>query len=65
MVDEGVTGMKFAYGDVKDLQVKVKYMFEHHEEAERMGANGYKLIETEYSPETHYEQLLDVFKSVI
>ena len=30
-----------------------------------MGENGYQLIETIYSPNTHYKQLMYVFKKVM
>lgn len=62
MVNDGETGLKFKYADTKDLMSKVQYLFEHQEEARRMGENGYQLIETVYSPETHYKQLIEVFK---
>lgn len=65
MVEDGRTGLKFKYGDIKNLKSKVTYMFEHKKETEDMGRNGYQLIETVYSPEAHYVQLMDVFKKVI
>ena len=40
-------------------------MFKHQEEAKKMGENGYKLIETVYSPEAHYQQLVEVFNKVL
>ena len=57
--------MKFKYADAKDLITKVQYMFKHQEEAKKMGENGYKLIETVYSPEAHYQQLVEVFNKVL
>ena len=65
MVSNGETGLKFKYADAKDLITKVQYMFEHQEEAKKMGENGYKLIETVYSPEAHYQQLMEVFNKVM
>lgn len=65
MVDDGVTGLKFKYGDVDDLRTKIQYMFEHTEEAKQMGENGYQLIETKYSPSSHNDQLMEVFKKVL
>ena len=65
MVSNAETGLKFKYADAKDLITKVQYMFKHQEEAKKMGENGYKLIETVYSPEAHYQQLVGVFNKVL
>lgn len=61
MVDEGITGMKFKYADLDDLRRCVTYMMEHPDGSRAMGENAYRLIETKYSPESHYEKLMDVF----
>lgn len=65
MVEEGYTGLKFKYADLDDFRKKITYMFEHPEEAKVMGENGYKLIESKYSPETHYQSLMRVFDKVL
>lgn len=65
MVDERVTGMKFIYGNIEDLKSKVRFMFDHQAETVEMGANGYKLIETIYSPEAHYNKLMILFNSIV
>lgn len=64
MVKEGDTGLKFKYADVEDLRSKIHWIFNHQENAKRMGENGYKLIETVYSPDAHYKQLMEVFYKV-
>lgn len=65
MVREGETGLKFKYADIEDFREKIRWMFEHQEEAKRMGENGYKLIETVYSPEAHYETLMGIFEKLV
>ena len=65
MVNEGKTGMKFKYADLEDFRKKITYLMEHPEETKKMGENGYKLIETKYSPETHYKALMEVFNLVL
>lgn len=65
MVEEGKTGMKFKYADINDFRSKITFMMEHVDEARTMGENGYKLIETKYSSETHYHQLMKVFENVM
>ncbi len=65
MVDEGNTGMKFRYADLDDLRRRVSYMIEHPEESKTMGENAYKLIETKYSPESHYNKLIELMNKVV
>lgn len=65
MVKEGETGLKFKYADIEDFREKIRWMFEHQEEAKKMGENGYKLIETVYSPEAHYETLMSIFEKLV
>lgn len=65
MVDEGQTGMKFKYADLNDLRRCVSYMIEHPEESKTMGEKAYKLIETKYSPDIHYNKLIGLMNKVI
>ncbi len=64
MVEEGKTGLKFKYADLENFRAKITYMFEHMDEAKQMGENGYKLVETKYSPETHYKTLMELFAQI-
>ena len=65
MVEEGETGLKFKYANIEDFRKKITYMFENIDKAQMMGENGYKLIETKYSPENHYKALMEVINKVI
>ena len=65
MVDEGNTGMKFRYADLDDLRRCVSYMIEHPEASMAMGENAYHLIETKYSPDSHYNKLIELMNKVI
>lgn len=65
MVEEGKSGMKFKYADLNDLRRCVSYMIEHPEESKIMGENAYKLIETKYSPDSHYNKLIKLMNKVI
>lgn len=65
MVEEDKTGMKFKYADLDDLRRCVSYMIEHPEESKTMGENAYKLIETKYSPESHYNKLIELMNKVV
>ncbi len=64
MVDDQVTGLKFKYADIDDFREKIVWMFEHQEDARKMGEAGYRLIETKYSPQTHYQTLMELFNRV-
>lgn len=65
MVREKETGLKFEYANVDDLRNRINWMFNHLEEAKVMGENGYKLIESIYSPDAHYNELVNVFNTVL
>lgn len=64
LVHNNETGLTFEYANVDDLRSKIKYMLEHVDEAIFMGENGYNLIETKYSPNTHYKDLIKLFRQV-
>lgn len=65
MVEDGRTGLKFKYANVDDFRQKITWMFEHVNMAKQMGETGYGLIETRYSPETHYVALMALFQQVL
>lgn len=64
MVKEGKTGLKFKYADLDDFRKKIQWMFEHQDEAKKMGEAGYRLVETKYSPDTHYRTLIELMEQV-
>lgn len=61
MVEDGKTGLTFKYKDIDDLRHKITYMYEHQDEARRMGKEAYQQLVKLYSPIVHYERLMDVF----
>lgn len=65
MVTDGETGLKFKYADIEDFREKIRWMFEHQKNAKTMGENGYRLIETTYSPEAHYQTLIKLMEKTI
>lgn len=65
MVDEGKTGMKFKYSDLTDLIRCITFMMEHIADAKVMGENAYQLIETKYSPQTHYSALISMMEDIL
>ena len=61
LVIDSVTGLTFKYANTMDFQKKIEYIFNQPEEAKRMGEAGFNNIITTYSPQKHYEQLMNLF----
>lgn len=65
LVHDNQTGLTFKYADIEDFRVKVKYMFEHVDEARQMGEQAYQILLENYSSGVHYSLLLELFKKVL
>lgn len=65
LVHNNETGLTFKYANINDFKEKIVYIFEHNEEAKKMGENGYKQILSSYSPTQHYTQLIQLFNQII
>lgn len=64
LVKNNVTGLTFNYADITDFREKVGFMFNHPDAAKQMGEAGFKDVITVYSPQQHYEQLMELFDKV-
>ncbi len=62
MVEDGVTGRRFAPGDADDLAEKLEAVWSSPREAEAMGRNARAKCAAEYAPEAHLARLLAVLK---
>lgn len=65
LVHDNQTGLTFKYANIEDFRVKVKYMFEHVDEARQMGEQAYQNLIKSYSPESHYNQLIKLFHEIV
>jgi len=65
MVEDGKTGLTFKYKDIEDLRGKITYMYEHQDDAQRMGEAAYQQLIERYAPHVHYEKLMDLFNRII
>lgn len=65
MVEDGKTGLTFKYKDIEDLRGKITYMYEHQDDAQRMGEVAYQQLIERYAPHVHYEKLMDLFNRII
>jgi len=64
LVVDGVNGFLFEAGNDKDLLEAIKRL-DDDEMIASMGEESRKRLETHFDPQTHYESLMKVFKSVI
>jgi glycosyltransferase involved in cell wall biosynthesis len=64
LVDNEKTGLLFKYGDSKDLQRKVVELFANKDKAVQYGNNGFDKINMEFSKDTHYKNLINLFNSL-
>lgn len=65
MVEENETGMKFKYADIEDLRRCVNNMLSNPQKSKSMGENGFLKINNDYSIDTHYKSLINLFESTI
>ena len=61
LVDDGVTGLLFEPGDAKDLARKATWLFEHPEDARRMGLAARRVFEDRYTLERNYHRLMGIY----
>ena len=64
IVVDGETGFLFTAGNANEIAEKVRFMFSHPVEADRMGRRAREIVETKYSPERSYQELLNIFQKV-
>jgi glycosyltransferase involved in cell wall biosynthesis len=65
LIDDGVNGLLFKAGDVDNLAEKIKYLFQYKDKISQMGENARKKAASEYSPDVHYEKILDLYQNLI
>jgi len=65
ILEDGVTGLLFEPGNAKDLAQKVRWLWEHPEEARRMGQNARRVFEEKYTAEKNYEMLMGIYQKAI
>ena len=64
IIADGQTGLLFQPGDSTDLADKVRHLFNHPEQAVRMGRRARELAEIEFGPEKSYQNLMNIFEWV-
>ncbi len=64
-VVDGVTGLTFKTGDPAALRAKVAMLADDADLARNLGENAWERVNSEYSPETHYRKLMQLFESLV
>lgn len=64
-VGRNEAGLTFPAGNPDALRAAARQLIENPDLARRLGQAGKHLVETEYSPQTHYRRLIDLFTSLI
>ena len=62
IVEDGITGLLFEPGNVKELAAKINFLFNKPELCIKMGTAGREKVLSNYSPQRYYDQLLEVYK---
>ncbi|MDE6333493.1 MAG: glycosyltransferase family 4 protein, partial [Muribaculaceae bacterium] len=64
LVANNITGYTFPYADADALRSHARHLLDNPAEARRMGAEARRLIDTEYSPDSHYKALMQVLNTI-
>jgi glycosyltransferase involved in cell wall biosynthesis len=62
LVHPGQTGLLYRPGDVSQLVWALGFLGDHPELADKMGRSGQELVRQHYSPQSHYEALMNVYE---
>ncbi len=64
-VIHGVNGLLFEVGDAAELAIHLQRLLDNRDEAIEMGRAGRQRIETINNPDTHYEQTMAVYRTLL
>lgn len=64
IVQNGQTGVHFKPGDVSDLREKVQQLIANPDLVHRLGLEGRKVYLSNFTPQKHYEALMETYKTV-
>ena len=65
LIEDGLNGLLFNPGDSDELAEKIKHVFVDRDKSIAMGAYAYKRAKELYSPEIHYNKLMETYKEAI
>jgi len=65
IVEDGVSGKHFVAGDVEDLQLKVRELFQSPSLCAQLGEAARYTYEQRYTPAANYEQLIKIYQEAM
>jgi glycosyltransferase involved in cell wall biosynthesis len=65
LIQHGTTGVLYRVGDVEELSSAIHLLASTPELAEQMGRAGWDQVKRRYSPDAHYEVLIDLYQRLI
>lgn len=65
LVRNGEHGIIFEAADAKELREALLWILENRQEAARMGRNARSFVESEFSADKHYGQLMEIYGRVV
>ncbi len=65
LVKDGANGLLFEPGDPKDLAVKINKMVDNKQTTKKMGLSAQGMINDLYSPQAHYERLIEIYEGLV
>jgi glycosyltransferase involved in cell wall biosynthesis len=65
MIDEEHTGLLCEPGNAADLAEKIRFLLERPALCREWGQNGNSKLRAGFSRKSHYERLLEVYRSVL
>jgi glycosyltransferase involved in cell wall biosynthesis len=64
LVETGVTGLKFAPGDERDVASRVRWARRNAPMLDEYGRRARSIYEERYTPEVSFENLIGIYRSV-
>jgi glycosyltransferase involved in cell wall biosynthesis len=64
IVEQDITGLLFEVGNSDDLAEKMEYLLDNKDKIVTMGKKAREKVETEFSPQRHYDLLIELFKKL-
>ncbi len=65
LVQPGKTGLLYRTGDVEQLAAAIRFLSSQPDLADQMGRAGWERVRRGYTPEAHYEALVELYERVI
>ncbi len=61
LVQPGKTGLLYRSGDIAELASAIQFLYSRPKLAEEMGLAGWQQVQQNYTPESHYESLINLY----